>query len=89
MLTLATYTDRLELIDIQYGLIRFAIGKLSASQRHSFFSHLKAEWMSVVQRALDSALAACRNKHVLKCTCCFCWPIRMLFACERIISTGC
>jgi protein gp37 len=34
-------------------------------------------------------LAACRNKHVLKCTCCFCWPIRMLFACERIISTGC
>jgi hypothetical protein len=34
-------------------------------------------------------LAACRNKHVLKCTCCFCWPIRMLFACERIISTDC
>jgi hypothetical protein len=38
---------------------------------------------------LISVLAACRNKHVLKCTCCFCWPIRMLFACERIISTGC
>src|ERR1017187_61780 len=34
-----------------------------------------------------AGLAACRNKHVLKCTCCFCWPIRMLFACERIIST--
>jgi hypothetical protein len=61
MLTLATYTDRLELMDIQYRLIRFAIGKLSASQRQSFFSHLKAERMSPVQRALDSALGHQEN----------------------------
>jgi hypothetical protein len=56
MLTLATYTDRLDLVDIQYRLIRFAVGKLSASQRQSFFSHLKAESMSAVQRGLASAL---------------------------------
>ena len=61
MLTLATYTDRLELIDIQYRLIRFAVGKLSASQRHSFFTHLKADWMSVFQRALDSAIGQDEN----------------------------
>ena len=48
----------------------------------------RANWLVAVPPALSN-LAACRNKHVLKCTCCFCWPIRMLFACERIISTGC
>ena len=61
MLTLATYTDRLELIDIQYRLIRFAVGKLSASQRHNFFTQLKAEWMSFLQRSLDSAIGHVEN----------------------------
>jgi Uma2 family endonuclease len=38
--------------------------------------------LAIIQRVI---LAGCRNKHILKCTCCFCWPIRMLFPCERIM----
>ena len=51
-----------------------------------YLASFRAHWNHKTEREL---LAACRNKHILKCTCCFYWPIRMLFACERIISTGC
>jgi hypothetical protein len=52
MIKLNSYTDRLELIEVEFRFVRHAIASLSAKKKHSFFSDLSREQTARIEANL-------------------------------------
>jgi hypothetical protein len=55
MLKISTYDNRIELVDIEFKFLRFAVGKLSRNRKKEFFSAITAEQIQRLHHGLELA----------------------------------
>ena len=53
MIKVLSYTERLELIEVEFRFVRQAIASLSAKKKHDFFSELSREQIAHLEGNLE------------------------------------
>lgn len=52
MIQISSYNDRLELIEIEFRFLRFAVSSLQTTKKHKFFSNISREHLNRLDAGL-------------------------------------